>query len=245
MLRRILLPGGQELCYTLTRKAVKNINLRLSPEGDLRASASKSVPMGQIDAFVAQAGPRLLARRAAAQPRLKAHPAYPVPREGAVFWLLGRPMTLHLAAGKKSGALVRDGLLLTLPDPRDREAVRRAFRAWHKDRCMALFGAQNRKVAARCGRMEAELTVRDMKARWGSCHTRDNKITLNSRLLAAPAESWDYVLCHEYCHFEHPDHSARFYRALEQLLPEWQQRRLELRMFSPAGEPEEGDPHGI
>ena len=67
MLRRIRLPDGQELCYTLTRKAVRNINLRLGPEGDLRASASRSVPVGQIDAFVAQAGPRLLAKRAAAQ----------------------------------------------------------------------------------------------------------------------------------------------------------------------------------
>lgn len=245
MVRRVTLPDGQVLEYTLNRKAVKNINLRLSPEGDLRASASKAVPVSQIDDFVLRAGPGLLLRRAQAQPRLTAHPAFPAPEDGARFWLLGSPLTLRLRPGAHGASLVPGALVLTLPDPADREAVRRAFRRWHKARCTALFERMGREAAERAGLKEAPITVREMTARWGSCHTLAYKITLNSRLLAAPAECIEYVVCHEYSHFRHPDHSALFYRALERLLPDWQQKKALLREFSPAGEPEEGATHGI
>ena len=245
MLRTVTLPDGRELQYTLTRKAVKNINLRLGPEGDLRASASKWVPAGTVDDFVRRSGPELLRRRAEARPRLTAHPAFPEPRDGAPFWLLGSPMTLRLRPGAPSASLAPGALVLTLPDPADREAARRAFRKWHKARCTVLFERMGREAARRAGLEPVPVAVREMKARWGSCHMADKKITLNSRLLAAPEGCILYVVCHEYCHFFHPDHSARFYEKLARLLPDWQSRRAELRAFYPAGEPEEGANHDL
>lgn len=38
--------------YVLTRKPVKNLNMRLGPEGSLRVSASPRVPLSQVDQFV-------------------------------------------------------------------------------------------------------------------------------------------------------------------------------------------------
>lgn len=43
-------PGG--LCYELTRKRVKNLNLRVRADGTTAVSAPSFVPAGQIDAFV-------------------------------------------------------------------------------------------------------------------------------------------------------------------------------------------------
>ena len=43
--------GG--VCYTLTRRRVRNINLRVRADGSVAASASARVPVSGVDAFVA------------------------------------------------------------------------------------------------------------------------------------------------------------------------------------------------
>ena len=43
--------GG--VCYTLTRRRVRNINLRVRADGSVAASASARVPISYVDAFVA------------------------------------------------------------------------------------------------------------------------------------------------------------------------------------------------
>lgn len=42
-----------EITYTLTRKRVKNINLRIAPDGSVRVSAPLRCDTAQVDAFVA------------------------------------------------------------------------------------------------------------------------------------------------------------------------------------------------
>lgn len=60
------------IAYTLTRRRVRNLNLRVRPDGTVAASASPRVPAGVVDAFVAAraswvraAQGRAAARRAA------------------------------------------------------------------------------------------------------------------------------------------------------------------------------------
>lgn len=47
-----LLLCGRELSYCLTRKKVKNINLRISPDGKISVSAPKSISLARIEAFL-------------------------------------------------------------------------------------------------------------------------------------------------------------------------------------------------
>lgn len=49
------LAGGVE--YTLTRRRVKNINLRVRPDGSVAVSAANRVPAAAVDAFVADRAP--------------------------------------------------------------------------------------------------------------------------------------------------------------------------------------------
>ena len=53
MRRTIETPGGP-LSYELTRKAVKNLNFRLLPGGELAVSAPRRVLPEQVDALVRQ-----------------------------------------------------------------------------------------------------------------------------------------------------------------------------------------------
>ena len=52
-MQRSVWAGNAFVEYELTVKKVKNINLRLSPQGAVRVSAPRRVPVGEIDRFVA------------------------------------------------------------------------------------------------------------------------------------------------------------------------------------------------
>lgn len=46
--------GDRELTYELTRKAVKNVNLRIKPDGSVHVSANRRVPISFIEDFIRQ-----------------------------------------------------------------------------------------------------------------------------------------------------------------------------------------------
>ena len=55
-----------------------------------------------------------------------------------------------------------------------------------------------------------------------------------SQLAALPEELMDYVTLHELVHFVHPDHGPGFYGLMDRLMPDWRQRRKELRRYGGA-----------
>ena len=67
------------------------------------------------------------------------------------------------------------------------------------------------------------ITIRDQKSRWGSCSSRGT-LSFNYRLIFAPPGVLDYVVVHELCHFLEANHSDRFWREVERVLPDWRER---------------------
>ena len=76
----------------------------------------------------------------------------------------------------------------------------------------------------------AELSVRTLKRRWGSC-TSKGKITLSSELIKLDDIYLEYVILHELCHLVHHDHGKEFYNLLTKVFPDWKRRRKELRNY--------------
>lgn len=71
--------------------------------------------------------------------------------------------------------------------------------------------------------------VSNQQHRWGSCTPSDRAIRLSTRLQGMPSWVVDYVLLHELAHTRHADHSPRFWRCLESLLPGCRALHQELR----------------
>ena len=59
-------------------------------------------------------------------------------------------------------------------------------------------------------------------------------MSFNWRLLMAPEDVLDYVVWHEVCHLEVPDHSQRFWRPGGTPLPRPQQQERWLRRYGSA-----------
>ncbi|MBI4657800.1 MAG: M48 family metallopeptidase [Verrucomicrobia bacterium] len=76
-----------------------------------------------------------------------------------------------------------------------------------------------------------KVTVRDQKSRWGSC-SRRGTVSLNWRLLQTPAFVRDYIILHELMHLRQMNHSARFWREVERVCPDYRAAEAWLKRHS-------------
>jgi len=72
------------------------------------------------------------------------------------------------------------------------------------------------------------VTVRAQRSRWGSCSFK-GVISLNWRLIQTPPFVQDYIILHELMHLRQMNHSARFWREVEQVCPDYRTAKLWLK----------------
>lgn len=65
-----------------------------------------------------------------------------------------------------------------------------------------------------------KLTIKSQKTRWGSCSKKRN-LNFNYKVLFLPPKIRDYIMVHELCHLKEFNHSSRFWRLVEKILPDY------------------------
>ena len=229
-MRKTLSFQGSTIEYELTRKRVKNLNLRLRADGRITVSAPYFTPQRQIERFILSHGERIMAaleRRRTAD-SIKAD-------EGHIF-LLGQRVELITRQGTKNSAEYEGGrLILSLKDPGNSEARQKTLDGFIRSLAMEAVAESEGRIYTifqAMGVKKPELKFRKMKSRWGSCRWEKASLSFNTALAHVPVECVDYVVMHEYCHFIHPDHSPAFHALMTRLMPDWKERKKVLEKFS-------------
>jgi len=141
--------------------------------------------------------------------------------EGARLPFLDRMLILrtHFASTTRP-RLSRQGDELSLFAPGASE-IRPLLQNWYKEQARIHVERRINYYAPliRCP-LPARIRIADQKTRWGSCSAH-NCISINWRLMLAPADIVDYVVVHELCHLLHPNHSAKFWAEVKRTLPDY------------------------
>ena len=230
-MRETICLRGRSIAYELTRKPVKNVNLRVRADGSVGVSASPQVPLEEIERILRAKADFLLQ----ALDRFAAQPVLPDPGDyaaGAVVFLLGRPCRVVLDQGKENRVQqAGDTLRLTVTDPDCAALRKQTMEACLQALCLQAtqdLCRQHQPALAPLGVPLPQIRVRSMRSRWGSCQPGKGRVTFARQLLQAPLPCVEYVVCHELVHFVHPNHAAAFYDCLARVLPDWKARRQRL-----------------
>ncbi len=75
------------------------------------------------------------------------------------------------------------------------------------------------------------LRIRKMTSRWGVCNVNTHVITLNLELIKRDTKYLDYVITHEIAHLKYGDHSSRFWKLVEENMPDYSKYKKEMKEF--------------
>jgi predicted metal-dependent hydrolase len=110
----------------------------------------------------------------------------------------------------------------------DGAACKPALERWYRRAARAEIAPRLDQACRRLGTSYSKLTIRGQRTRWASC-SPTGAMSFNWRLLLAPEPVLDYVVWHEVCHLEIPDHSPLFWRMLEECWPAYREHARWLR----------------
>lgn len=99
----------------------------------------------------------------------------------------------------------------------------------YREEARTMLEAKCRKFAEKMGVTYGRISVREQKTRWGSCSASGN-LNFNWKLILMPEEIQDYLVVHELAHRREMNHSARFWRLVEEEIPDYKERRKWLRL---------------
>jgi len=228
-----LLFGSRKIPCRLHRVDRKRLRVVVSPELTVDVYA----PAGAVDEAVHAALQSKAPWIARTLDRLAAHHPLPGPRQylsGETLLYLGRQYRLKVDRGPGGRARMEGKFLLVrLPDPGDRAAVKKVVDGWYRRRSEEVLRrilGKCHEIALRHGVPEARLVIRAMRRRWGSC-SPSGRVTLNANLVLAPVHCIEYVVMHELCHLARHDHGPGFYSLLTRCQPDWRRRKETLDRF--------------
>ncbi len=219
---RLLQYQNSQISVRLVYSKRRTLALYVYPDKRVELKVPSRCPAREIDSFLQTKVDWILRK----QDYFNSipQPVLPSFADGAEHQFMGQPYRLILVeASRPSVSKLQDSILLGLPDPGNPDKVRSAFESWLRTMAIEDFTVrlqQLYKPLARLGLPKPRLTVRKMKARWGSC-SRSGDICLNSLLVQKPEAAIDYVITHELCHLREFSHSKRFYALLDRVMPDW------------------------
>ncbi|MBI4239828.1 M48 family metallopeptidase [Candidatus Uhrbacteria bacterium] len=134
----------------------------------------------------------------------------------------------HIVAKRLQWIITKLDFFKTLPQPHKRSSGE-----YYNLRASALTLAQERLAFfnASYGFKVGKVSIRNQRTRWGSCSRKGN-ICFNYRIVQLAPELVGYLIVHELCHVAEMNHSQKFWKLVERVIPHYKALRKKLKQQS-------------
>jgi hypothetical protein len=223
-LRHIQL-GNRIVDYRLIRSRRRTLGMTIDQRG-LRVGASPRTSLADIERFLRHNAAWVLKKLD--EWHGHGRPRHLAVCDGALLPVMGEECVVRIEAGANQVRWAGHTLILRArPDADLRALARRALRL----RAQAVYAERTAHFAALLGRAPPRVALSNAQTRWGSCNEKTG-IRLSWRLIHAPLRLIDYVVAHELAHLVEMNHSARFWKVVERLCPDYRTARDELKRLA-------------
>ena len=150
---------------------------------------------------------------------------------GEAFSYLGRNYRLKVNVGIFSNIKLINGRLVMSCATGDRfpHIIRNSLRNWYKEMAVKKLNEKAKRYALQIGVNPKSINIKDFKARWGSCSI-EGDIDFHWKIMMAPNRVVDYVVVHELCHLLEHNHSPKFWKHVERIIPDYVERKEWLKI---------------
>ena len=218
-----------DICIDVIHKNIKNVHLSVHPpHGRVTISAPLRMDLETVRLFSISKLGWIRKQQKKLMNQKREAPREYVTRESHYY--LGQRYLLKVveqdAAPKvvlKHGTIelyIRKGASITR-----REEI---LQGWYRQQLGELMPQYIAKLEKKMHVEVAEICIRKMKTKWGTCNPKVNRIWLNTELAKKPIESIEYVLIHEMVHLLERNHNEKFIAYMDKFLPKWRHLREEL-----------------
>lgn len=206
---------NEQLPYAVIRSKRKTLSITVNRKGEIVLRAPLKMSEKEIAAFflrhAAWANERAL--------RAKAAPVLSL-ENGAAVTLFGEQVTIRTGKAR----LTEDTLFL--PDEGRKEALVSLLKREAYGKILKIA----EEFAKRYSFANPAVHISAARSRWGSCN-RKGTLSFSCFLSFVPHEAAEYVVVHELCHTREFNHSARFWREVERILPDYRARKQLLKRY--------------
>src|SRR5690242_14191848 len=129
--------------------------------------------------------------------------------------------------GSRARVTARGRTLTVHYDGHSERAARQALRRRLVEEARRYFSAYLPRLSHSTGLYTKRLQIRGQTSRWGSCSS-SGTLSLNYKLLFLEPELVRYLVIHELSHTKYLDHSARFWKLVEEFEPDYKALDQEL-----------------
>lgn len=216
--------AGRSIDYLLRRSPRRrSISMTIDDRG-LRVGAPLRASQRRIDAALTAHGPWILRKLDEWAARRPAPFAW---MAGARLMYLGEALKL-MPDPEKSAVACENATLFVPGHPEDGATLAKTVVGWLHTAALDWFAGRVAHFAPALAVAPPTLRLSNARTRWGTCHPH-GRVHLNWRLIHLPPALIDYVVVHELAHLREPNHSPRFWRHVEAVLPDHKDRRLALK----------------
>ncbi|MCH9756285.1 MAG: M48 family metallopeptidase [Gammaproteobacteria bacterium] len=213
----------------LSRKRIKNINLRIDAEGKVNVSAPMKCALTTIGCFLQEKRSWIIRHRK--QLLLRPQMSQVEFSSGDLHQFLGQTyrLIIHEHTSQQKVTLEGNQLGCYLKNSANHDKKRLLLNQWHRTQMKALIPELLTKWELIIGVKANQWGIKAMKTRWGSCNTTKKRIWLNLYLIHHPLGCLEYVLVHELVHLLEASHNHRFYSLMTHFMPDWKVYKILLK----------------
>lgn len=204
----------------------RSLSITISNEGEIIVHAPKRLSLDKIISFVNDKSTWILDKQ---KMILEKKFRFKDLLEYSKFMFLGKTYLKYDLSGIKEIELSQTCLLCP-KGLTEREILSKIAR-WYMRTSKNILSERLEYLARLMQLDYNSFKVSNSKNRWGSCDSKGN-IKINFRLIMLPHKIIDYVLIHELSHLVEFNHSKKFYKVIESVMPDYQKHRKELKDFT-------------
>jgi predicted metal-dependent hydrolase len=211
------------IAIKVTKKNVKHLRIVAYPSsGEVRISSPKHIPDSEIKDFAnAKAG---WIKKHVINPEIEQVDKTPGFENGSTHFIWGKPYTLQMADNANQHHIYVNGShVIEMCNKRCKTFEQRelAMREWYRRSIKSKIPGLIKKWEPVMRVRVSDWGVKKMKTRWGTCNTKAKRIWINLELAKRDPVFLEYIVVHEMVHLLERKHSRRFYRLMDEFLPEW------------------------